>query len=143
MRVMALGPYQFQAIGLGFTGRSKSQKTAWAEIEVAGGMNRSQWTGGQSRSETISGVIFSEFGGQGSINGLKLAAQLGTPLPLVDLASGLSNVFGMHVIEEISEEQDVFDAAGAPIRNAYSIKLRRYETGGSPFTVVSVLSLFA
>ena len=51
-------------------------------------------------------------------------------------------MFGLHVIEEISEETSVFDASGTPLRTGYSIRLRGYE--GSPFSdVLSVLSLLA
>lgn len=139
---MTLGPFQFQALGFGYDARSKSQKTGWATIPVAGGMDRVQWVGGDSRTETIRGAVFQQFGGQTSIEGLKLAARLGTVLPFVDLSSGLFNVFGMHVVEEITEDQDVFDASGAPLKNAYSIKLRRYEgslLNASPLSIVSLL----
>lgn len=126
---MTLGPFQFEAHGFGLTGRRRSQKTKWAGISVAGGMDRAQWTGGQERTETITGVLFSAFGGQNSLDGLKLAARNGVPLPLVDLSGNLDNVFGLHVIEEVGEDHGFIDRNGRPLRNAYTIRLRQYEGG--------------
>lgn len=127
--IMALGPFQFEARGFGFTGRRRAQETKWASLSVSGGMDRSQWTGGQSRTERIGGVIFSEFGGQNSLDGLKLAARNGVPLPLVDLSGNLDNVFGIHVIEGVSEDHGFIDRNGRALRNAYAIRLRQYEGG--------------
>ena len=145
LRIMALGPFQFQALGFGFTGRQKAQRTPWATVPVLGGMDRVQWTGGESRTETISGAIFSEFGGMTALEGIKLAARIGRPLPLVDLSAGLLNVFGMNVVEDVTEDLGPFDTTGAPLKVAYSIKLRRYEgmdlgLGGALGRIVSLFA---
>ncbi|WP_178352710.1 phage tail protein [Loktanella atrilutea] len=141
---MALGLFQFEALGFGFNDRSKSQKTSWAKIPVAGGMDRMQWTGGDSQTETIGGVVFSHFGGQLSLEGIKAAAANGLQLPLVDATGNLFNVFGMYVVEDISEQQNVFDGQGAPLRNAYSISLTKYQGGLSPVSALSaVVGLFS
>lgn len=142
LSIMALGPYQFQAMGFSFNGRSRSQRTPWATIQVAGGRDRVQWTGGESITETISGVIFEEFGGQNSLEGLKQAARDGTPLTLVDFSAGLSNIFGMYVLEEITEELSHFSATGAPLKTSYAIKVRLFEGPAADLTSIPVLSLF-
>jgi hypothetical protein len=143
LSLMALGPYQFQALGFGFNARQKSQRTPWATVAVAGGMNRVQWTGGEGRTETIGGAIFKEFGGEAALAGIEFSAARGIPLTLVDMSGGLQNVFGLHVVEEVSQDQSAFDAFGAALKSAYAIKLRRFE--GSPLSAarVPVLSLFA
>lgn len=136
---MALGPYQFQALGFSFTRRARSSRNEWAQIPVAGGKTVSQWTGGDGVSETISGVLFSEFGGQSSLEGIRMASAAGIPLPLVDLSNGLANVFGMQVVETIDEDRDVFGQDGGAIRNAYSISLRAYYGEITGFRPISVL----
>lgn len=140
--IMALGPFQFQALGFGFTRRARSTRNEWAQIPVAGAQTVSQWTGGDGSTETISGVLFSEFGGMSSLEGIRIASQAGTPLPLVDLSNGLANVFGMHIVEGIEEDRDVFGADGAALRNAYSLSLRSFTGGLEGFAPLSVLSLF-
>ena len=142
LSLMALGPFQFQAMGFGFNGRSRSQKTGWAATPVAGGFDVLQWTGGEGRTETISGAIFSEFGGQFALDGLKLAARIGRPLPLVDLSGSLLNVYGMQAVEEITEESDTFDRSGGPLKVSYSIKLRGYQ-GDLKTNLQPILSLFS
>lgn len=140
--IMALGPYQFQAFGLSFARRERSTRNEWAAIQIAGGQSVSQWTGGDGTTETISGVLFSEYGGQSSLEGIRIASRKGIPLPLVDLSNGLANVFGMQIVEAINEDRDVFGADGAALRNAYSISLRSFRGGLESFAPLSVLTLF-
>lgn len=143
LSLMALGPFQFEAHGFGFQQRQKEQSTRWASVPVAGGMYVTQWTGGEGATQTIRGAVFQEFGGQGAIEGLKLAARTGTPLPFVDLSATLFNVFGMHVIEDISEDADVFDARGEAMKTAYRIRLRAFQGEIAGIGGLSIVSLFA
>lgn len=140
--IMALGPFQFQAMGFSFARRARATRNEWARIPVAGGQTVSQWTGGDGTTETISGVLFSEFGGMSSLEGIRIASRQGIPLPLVDLSNGLANVFGMQVVEAIEEDRDVFGADGAALRNAYSISVRSFQGGLEGFGPLSVLTLF-
>lgn len=140
--VLALGPFQFEALGFSYQGRNRSSDMAWAEIEIAGGQDALQWTGGRNRTETIRGVLFEEFGGQGSLEGLKLAAELGQVLPLVDLGGAPFNVFGMHIVEGVQEDLSFIDRNGVPLRNGYQIKIRAYHGSLGANVVTSVLSLF-
>lgn len=129
---MALGPYNFEAIGFGFETQDISTDTPWAEIDTAHTLNAQQWTGPQSESFDISGVLFPHaFGGLGSLSGLKSAAQNGVPLMLVTRAGG---VHGMHTIQGIREGRTVVDAAGLPHKVDYTISLlKARDTGGSTF----------
>lgn len=134
--VAALGPFAFAAHGFGLTDISRALKTPWGTQSVAGGMNPLQWTGPDSDSVTIKGVLFPhEFGGLDSLIGLRAAAEAGQPLMLVNFA-GL--IFGQHVIESIDEDRSFLDSNGQPMRNAYSLALKRY-TGGFDFNPLSVL----
>ena len=124
---MSLGFYQFSAHGFSFNGRRREQDTGWVSTPVAGGFDRLQWTGGRSRNETISGVLFDEFGGDFSLEGIKRAAAAGRPLTLVSLGGAPFNAFGVYVVERVSEDHGFIDRHGRPMKNAYSIDLRAYE----------------
>ncbi len=140
--LMALGPIQFQAMGFGFTDRQRLIRTPWAQIAVAGGMDRQQWTGGGSVTETINGVVFSEMGGMNVLDAIAIIQQAGHALPFIDTTDGLANVFGMWTIQELSQDSNVFDNRGSPIRTAYVLKIQRYEGGFGSGILQSVLGLF-
>lgn len=133
--VAALGPFAFQAHGFGLSDIGRNTDTGWAAVAVAGGMDRLQWTGGNSDSVTISGVLFPHaFGGMESLVGIRAAAEAGQPLMLVNLAG---QIFGLHVVESISEDRSLLDRDGLPRRNAYRLTLKRYV--GANFSPQSVL----
>ncbi|KQI68689.1 hypothetical protein AN189_07210 [Loktanella sp. 3ANDIMAR09] len=138
--VMALGPYAFTTLGFGFQGRTTATETPWAEISVAGGPDQMQWLGGKGTSRKIRGVLFSEFGGQASLEGIKASAQNGVALPLVSLGNFPFNVFGMYVVTRVSEDEDFIDRNGRAGRNAYEISLTKRPSGGVG-TAGSLLSL--
>lgn len=138
--VAALGPFAFEAHGFGLTDISRSTDTGWASIQVAGGMNRLQWTGGDSDSLTITGVLFPQaFGGLASLTGLRATAEAGQPLMFVNLAG---QIFGMYVVENISEERALLDRNGLPLRDAYTIKLKKYIGGDAGNLVSALIGLF-
>ena len=136
---MCLGPYMFHSLNFGYKGVKRDLSTKWADIATVGGLNRSQWTGGDEDRVTVEGVIFPhEFGGMSVLEGLREAATTGTVLPLITLSG---SVYGMHVIEGVNEDQTYHDASGLPRMDVYRIQLKRY-TGGN-FSPISVIqSLF-
>lgn len=135
---MALGPFGFHALRFGYNGVSRNLTTTWAAIETVGGLNRLQWLGGEADKATIEGVVFpEEFGGLESLEGVRSAARNGAVLPLVTLGG---NVFGMYVIEGVSEDQRYHDALGRPRKDVFSIELTRYVGNGfSPLSIVQSL----
>lgn len=141
---MALGPFAFEAIGFHYDGLSRSVNTSWSDVEVAQRLNAQQWLGPTSDEVTIKGVLFPyEFGGQQSLDGVVSAALAGEPLMLVagDAADGA--IYGYHTVQGVEEDRSFIDRAGIARRNAYQIKLKRYEgeVESSGF-VGSLLSLF-
>lgn len=133
--VAALGAYAFESHGFGLTDVARSLKTPWNAIKVAGGLNPLQWTGGDSDALTIKGVVFPHiFGGLGSLNGIREAAEAGTPLMFVNFAG---QIFGLHVVEGVDEDRTFLDSDGLPMRDAYSLSLKRYP--GVDFSPQSVL----
>lgn len=136
---MCLGTHMFQSLEFGYTGVRRDLSTKWAEIQVAGGLNRLQWTGGDGETSSIEGVLFPhEFGGLATLDQLRNSATLGLVLPWITLAG---DVFGMHTIEGVASDETYHDKDGRPRKNVYSIKLRRY-TGGSFSPIAIVQTLF-
>lgn len=135
---MALGPFMFHSLRFGFDGIRRDMSTRWAEIPTVGGLNRLQWTGGGGDMVLIEGVVFPhEFGGLASLEGIRGAAGSGAVLPLITLGG---NVYGMHVIEGVSEDQSYHTALGMPRRDVFRIRLKRYTGGGfSPISIVATL----
>jgi phage protein U len=133
---LTLGPYAFNALSFGFTGLSRNLSTRWADIQIAGALNRLQWTGGDGDSVSIEGVIFpEEFGGMETLEGLRAAAVAGLALPLISLAGA---VYGMHIIEGVEDDQSYHDANGLPRKNVYRLRLRY--TPEDPGAVISIVS---
>ncbi|WP_039017695.1 phage tail protein [Halocynthiibacter namhaensis] len=131
---MALGPFMFKSHGFSYSDVSRKLDTTWAELETVGGLNALQWTGPRSETITINGVLFpAEWGGAGTLEGVRLAAKNGFPLIFVSLGG---KVFGNHAIQTVDEDRTVHDRHGAPRRNAYSIGLKRM---GSGFSLRSLL----
>ena len=135
---MALGPYMFHSLRFGYNGIRRDLSTRWADIATVGGLNRLQWTGGDDDTVDIEGVIFPhEFGGLSSLEGVRGAATSGAVLPLITLAG---NVYGLHVVEGVSEDQSFHDRLGRPRMDVFRLRLKRYTGGGfSPVSIVQTL----
>ena len=110
---------------------------SWTEIETAGRLNALQWTGPRTEVVTINGVLFpQEFGGAGTLEGVRLAAKSGVPLMLVSLGG---KVFGSHAIQKVDEDRAFHDRYGTPGRNAFTIEVKRI---GAGFSLLSLLGIF-
>lgn len=133
---MALGPFQFQALGFSFEAQDREVDSPWSEISVGGRLDALHWTGPKSDTFVISGCLFTEaFGGQGSLDGIIAAQLAGRPLTLVTRAG---RVHGLHVVEGTSQQRSYIRGDGMARKVQYDIKLKRYSGGfGAGF-----LSLF-
>lgn len=132
---MCLGPYMFHATNFGFNGLSRNVSTNWAEIEVVGGLNVAQWTGGQSDKISIKGVLFpEEFGGQATMGLLQRAAFSAMVLPLISLSG---KVYGNFRIDSVDEEQGYHDHLGRARMNVYTIALTYHR--GPPTSGLSII----
>lgn len=137
--VAALGPFAFEAHGFGLTEIGRSLKTPWASIKVPGGMDALQWLGGDSDSIKIDGVLFPiAFGGLASLAGIRASAESGVPLHLIQRMGGaVGNILSRFVIEGVDDNQTFIAANGVPMKNTYSLSLRRYP--GASYSFQSVL----
>lgn len=138
---MSLGSFAFEALGFAYEEVARTLETPWAESAVAQRFDVQQWTGPRSDEVTIKGVLFPiEFGGAGSLEGIRQAAISGTPLMLASLGG---RIYGNFTVQRVTEDRSYHDRQGAPAKNAYQITIKAYDgnagTGG--ITLGGILSL--
>lgn len=122
-----LGAFQFSINTAAFSDAQRSTSYKWAAIEQIGELDALQFVGPGSDTVSISGVIFPHFrGGLGQIDGMRTEAAKGKPLQLVD---GRGRILGKWVIEQIDEGQTVFTIGGAPLRQSFNLRIRRFSDG--------------
>lgn len=89
-----------------------------------GKLPRTQFTGKESETITVSGVLMPSItGGRLSISLLEMMAEQGESWPLIDGSSFM--ILGWFVVEEISETKTLFFADGSARRIEFSMKLKR------------------
>lgn len=125
---LALGPYIFTAMGFGYQEIDRELSTPWASNDVVDRMEALQWMGPTSDEVNIRGVLFPlEFGGMGTLDGLRSAALAGKPLMFASLAG---RIYGRHALVRVGEERSHHIAAGTPGRLGYRLELRRHDASG-------------
>lgn len=125
--MLQLGSYQFSIDNAAYQTLQRSTEYRWAAQERIGAADALQFTGFGSDTITLQGVIYPHFrGGLGQVDKMRLTASLGFPLPLV---AGTGRVLGVWVIEGVREGQRTFATQGAPLRQDFTISIRRYDGG--------------
>lgn len=134
---MALGPFMFRAHGFGYEGLGRKLNTTWAQLETAGRFHALQWTGPTEDVVTVNGVLFpQEFGGQETLDGIRLAAQVGVPLPLFTLGG---KYFGLQALQRVDEDRTFVSRAGTPGMNAYALEMKKLSSGFSLLSMLGVI----
>ncbi|WP_234186402.1 phage tail protein [Shinella sp. NM-101] len=141
---MMLGSFGFEALGFGYDGVQRRLQTPWADVAVAQDFNQQQWTGPTSDEVIIKGVLFPvELGGQESLDGIAAAASAGVPMMLVSGSEAAGIIHGMFTVQSVDEDRSFHTARGTPMRNAYSINLKRYSGAGSAASSLTrIIDLF-
>jgi phage protein U len=134
---MALGPFMFRAHGFGYSDLGRKLNTSWAQLETAGRFHALQWTGPSEDVVAVNGVLFPrEFGGQSTLEGVRLAAQRGIPLPLFTLGG---RYFGLQAIHKVDEDRTFVTRTGTPGQNAYSLEMKKLSGGFSLLSLLGVI----
>lgn len=141
---MMIGAFGFEALGFGFDGVQRRVQTPWVDMPVAQDFNQQQWTGPTSEDVTIKGVLFPvELGGQESLDGIIATAKAGIPMMLVSGSEAAGVIHGMFTVQSVDEDRSFHTRRGTPMRNAYSISLKRYSGGiTSSSLLTSIVDLF-
>ncbi|PJG82136.1 phage tail protein [Caviibacterium pharyngocola] len=119
----ALGMFVFTQRTIPF--QSLSRDTAWRHPtnSIVGGMPKTQFTGKESDSITLSCRLAPEItGGTLSIAALRLMGDSGGAFPLID---GNFLLMGFYVIENIHEERTELFGDGAPRLIDFTLQLKR------------------
>ncbi len=125
--MMRLGAFKFSLDTAAYQSLQRTAQYRWAAQERVGTNNALQFTGLGPETVELQGVIFPAFrGGLGQLDAMRRAAAAGVPLPMID---GRGRVWGLWVIEQVSERQDTFAARGAPRRQEFDLRLTRYDGG--------------
>lgn len=125
--MMQLGAYQFSIDTAAYQELQRSTQYRWAAQARVGAADALQFTGFGADTITLNGVIYPHFkGGLDQLTRLRAQASVGIPLPLV---AGTGRILGAWVVETITEGQRVFAAQGAPLRQDFTLSIRRYDGG--------------
>lgn len=122
--MMALGAFRFSMNTAAYQLLQRETTWLWPDQPRFGGEPILQHTGKAPETIQLEGYILPNFrGGTGQIARLRLQADLGLPLPLI---SGTGNFYGLWVVENIAESQEVFYSDGQPRRQGFGITLKKY-----------------
>lgn len=125
--MLQLGPFQFSVDTAAYQQLRRETQYRWQGQQRVGAHDALQFTGYGSDSIEVNGIIYPDYkGGSGQLARMRAVATLGTPMPLVS-SGGI--VFGLYVIQAITEGQSIFARRGAPRRQTFSMTMRRYDGG--------------
>lgn len=125
--MVQLGGYQFAIETAAYQSLSRSTAYRWQPQDRIGQRAAVQFTGPGAETITLSGVIYPHWrGGIGQIDAMRAEAAKGKPLMLVD---GLGRVHGRWVIERVDESQEAFSQSGAPLKQRFTMKIRKADDG--------------
>lgn len=122
--MMVLGPYRFALSTSAYQQLKRSIEYRWQAQERIGNDPAMQFIGPGKEQIGLEGVIYPEFrGGLQQINLMKLTADIGEPLLMVD---GTGQVWGRWVILQIEETREIFFENGVPRKISFSLTIAKY-----------------
>ena len=122
--MMALGDYRFSIDTLAYQRLRREQAYRWQPQPRLLYSPALQFVGMGADTITMAGVIYPELGnGFNQLKGMREQAGKGKPLLLVD---GLGYVWGLWVIQRLTEQQAVLGANGQPHKQSFQLQLVHY-----------------
>lgn len=126
-QMMQLGAYQFSIDTAAYQSLERVTEYRWAAQTRIGAQAALQFVGLGNDEITLQGVIYPHFrGGLDQITLMRAQGSLGFPLPLI---AGTGRPLGIWVMKSVAEGQRVFAEGGVPLRQDFSIRIRRYDGG--------------
>ncbi|WP_270222406.1 phage tail protein [Kosakonia cowanii] len=123
--MLALGLFVFMRQTLPYQTMQRDSTFRWPSNARMGKRNAFQYTGPENDTITISGELFPEItGGTLSLSAVRLMAEQGKAWPLID---GTGMIYGMFVINSVSETGTLFYPDGSPRKINFTLKLTRVD----------------
>ena len=123
--MLALGMFVFSLSSLAY--QEFHRQTDWrhAVNNRVGSHPAHQFLGRANDSVTLPGVLLSELAGTAlSLDMLRLMANTGKAWPMVE---GSGRIYGLWVIESLSENKTIFFSDGTPRRIEFTLSLKRID----------------
>lgn len=122
--MMALGAFRFGVTGGSYQSLRRVAQFRWEKLDRAGRAPALQFMGPDAEEITLEGTIHPHFkGGLRQVEFMRMAAQFGTPMMMVD---GLGWIWDRWVIVNVEETKTVLMSDGAPRQIDFRILLRAY-----------------
>lgn len=121
--MMALGMFVFSLPTAAY--QELQRQTDWrhASNSRIGAAPARQFVGRGEDAITLPGIIFPELAGSAlSLDAIRLMANTGKAWPMVE---GTGRIYGLWVIESLSENKTIFFSDGTPRRIEFTLSLKR------------------
>lgn len=121
--MLALGMFVFSLSTAAYQELQRQTEWRHASNNRVGAAPARQFMGRGDDSITLPGIIFPELAGSTlSLDGLRLMANTGKAWPMVE---GNGRIYGLWVIESLSETRTIFFRDGTPRRIEFTLSLKR------------------
>jgi phage protein U len=142
--LIILGPFRFSLGSAAYDSLSRKSGWDWKEVDRVGAMPALQFTGPRNDTVTLDGRLIPGFtGGIEQLARMRLLADLGTPMPMVD---GTGRVHGLWAIVSVEDTGTLHFRDGYPRMVTFNIELKKYGDGagilGTLTKASKLISLF-
>jgi len=120
--LMSLGEFVFELSTLAFNQLQRQNDWRHASAEPVGAAPEYQPLGPGAETFQMSGTLYREFGNREGLDTLREMADTGEAFAMVD---GTGKVYGMYVINTISETGSYLDLDGVPKKIEFSMRITR------------------
>ncbi|SFR13797.1 hypothetical protein SAMN04487773_3241 [Enterobacter sp. kpr-6] len=123
--MLALGMFVFMRQTLPYQNIQRDTNYRWPSNSRVGLRDTFQFLGPGEETVTLSGVLYPELtGGKLTMTTLRLMADEGRAWPLID---GTGTIYGMFIINNVSETGSLLFSDGTPRRTDFTLKLTRVD----------------
>lgn len=127
-----LGSFMFGLDTAAFTQLQRVSGYKWEEKNRIGRDPALQFTGTETETITLSGVIYPHYrGGLQQMEQLRQQADRGLPLPFIYASEYAGQYLGRWCVSGITEDRTVFFEDGRPRRIEFQVSLKRYGEDGT------------